>query len=382
MTRTKLLLPLILVPTLNAFSGASFAAPQHATVPASVQAAMSGYKISVFAQNPAGSTHPDDIIQIGQNVFIGYQDSVNPDGTPMGSAPASGQVVEYDLHGKIVQSFTAPGHIDGLLAYNATTLWVSADEDGNPKLTVINLASNTQATYTPDTGAAPLPHGGGLDDMKLVNNQVYVSASSPTTTMTPSPNLAPYSTDSSGATAQYGVNTGPALYTMSLNSDGKTFHLTPALMSSTPTTLLLGNIAVTLNMTDADSSAIDPAGDLVVDSQQDSELVFIHNPGSSQTVGVLPVVLYGNPWPLDDVRWAPTKSSFMLVSDTPAGIVYRVDASRGFTPGAAYAAGQGSILQLDPTTGNLTPIYVGLNAPHGMNFITREWASREKDGQK
>jgi hypothetical protein len=381
MTMIQRFVPLVLISALSACGGgggssaptASTSAPaaSQVAVSASVQAAMPGYKISVFAQNPAGSSKPDDITQIGPNVFIGYQDSVNPDGTPIGSAPASGQVVEYDLNGNIVHTFTAPGHIDGLLGFNATTLWVSADEDGNPQLTVINLSNNTQAAYTPDTGAAPLPHGGGLDDMKLVNGQVVVSASAPTTTMTPNPSLAPYSTDSSGATAQYGVNTGPALYSMSLNSDGKTFHLTTALMSSTPATLLPGKTVVTLNMTDADSSAIDPAGDLVVDSQQDSELVFIHNPGASQTVSVLPVTLYGNPWPLDDTRWVPTGSSFMLVSDTHAGVVYRVDATSGFTPGTAYSSGQGSILQLDPTTGNLTPIYVGLNAPHGLNFITQ-----------
>ncbi len=372
MKMIKRVLPLFLVSALSACGGGSSGSPTAGIpVSASVQTALPGYKISVFAQNPSGSTHPDDITQDGQNVFIGYQDSVNPDGTPIGSAPAQGQVVEYDLNGNVVHTFTAPGHIDGLLAYDASTLWVSADEDGNPQLTVIDLATGTQSTYTPDTGAAPLPHGGGLDDMKLVNGQVYVSASAPATTMNPSPNLAPYSTDSSGATAEYGVSTGPALYSISLNGDGKTFHLTTALMSSTPAILLPGKTPVTLNMTDADSSAIDPAGDLVVDSQQDSELVFISNPGTSQSVGVLPVRLYGNPWPLDDVRWAPPGgSSFLLVSDTHAGVVYRVDASNGFTPGTAYASGQGSILELDPATGDLTPIFVGLNAPHGLNFIS------------
>lgn len=377
MTLTQRLLAVSLISVLSACGGGGSSSPASSaatpvTVSPSVQAAMSGYKISVFAQNPAGSTKPDDIIQIAQNVFIGYQDgSANPDGTPTGSAAPQGQVIEYDLNGNIVHTFTVPGHIDGLLAYNTTTLWVSANEDGDPLLTVINLGNSSQVTYTPDTGTAPLPHGGGLDDMKLVNGAVYVSASNPTLVNPPNPNKAPYSTDSSGSTAQNGVSTGPALYSLSLNGDGKTFHLTTALMSSIPATLLPGKTAVTLNMTDTDSSAIDPAGDLVVDSQQDSELVFIHSLGAGQTVSVLPVTLYGNPWPLDDTRWAPTGSSFMLVADTPAGVVYRVDAASGFAPGTAYSAGQGSILQLDTTTGNLTPIYVGLNAPHGLAFITQ-----------
>ena len=355
-------------------SSSSTTATTSIPVPSSVQSALSGYKISVFAQNPAGSTHPDDIVQNGSHVFIGYQDSVNPDGTAIGTAPASGQVIEYDLSGNILQTFTAPGHIDGLLAYDSNTLWVSADEDGNPKITVINLATNTQLTYTPDTGSAPLPHGGGIDDMKLVNGQVYVSASAPTPTPPKaSSSTVTYSTDANGSTALNGINSGPALYTITLNSDGKTFHYVTALMSGTMATQLPGNTSVTLNMTDADSSAIDAAGDLVIDSQGDSELVFIHNPGSTQTVSVLPVSLYTNAWPIDDVRWVPSTGNapFMLVSDTKAGIVYRVDASAGFTAGSVYAAGQGSVLQLDPTSGNLTPVFVGFNAPHGLNFITQ-----------
>ncbi len=341
-------------------------------VPAAVQSALSGYKISVFAQNPTGSTNPDDIVQNGNHVFIGYQDSVNPDGTAKGTAPTSGQVIEYDLSGNIVHTFTAPGHIDGLLAYDSNTLWVSADEDGNPQITVINLGNNTQLTYTPDV--SPLPHGGGIDDMKMVNGQVYISASAPTPTPPKaSSSTVTYSTDANGSTALNGINSGPALYTVTLNSDGKTFHYVTALMSGSTATQLPGNTSVTLNMTDADSSAIDPAGDFVIDSQGDSEVVFIHNPGSTQTVSVLPVSLYSNPWPIDDMRWVPSigNSPFMLVSDTKAGIVYRIDASAGFAAGYVYAAGQGSILQMDPTSGDLTPIFVGLNAPHGLNFITQ-----------
>ncbi len=48
-------------------------------------------------------------------------------------------------------------------------------------------------------------------------------------------------------------------------------------MSSIPATAIVGNSPVTLNMTDTDSSMIDPSGDLVVASQQDSEIVYIKN---------------------------------------------------------------------------------------------------------
>lgn len=341
-------------------------------VPTSVQGTQgSAYTISVFAK-VSGTLLPDDMVQMGSSVFVICQDpNVNPDGTlASGVTSAQAEVLEYDLKGNVQQTFKVPGHPDGMVAYNSTTIWVSSNEDANPIITAIDTTSNTLQSYSSDV--AQLPHGGGLDDLKVVNNVVYASASNPTTTAAPSPNLAPYSTDSSGATAEYGVNTGPALYTVSLNSDGKTFHSTPVVMSSTPATSIVGNSPVTLNMTDTDSSMVDPSGDLAVASQQDSEIVFVKNVGAAtQSVSVLNVTLYGNPWPLDDTRWSPASgTSFMLVSDTPSQLIYRIDAANGFAPSTAYSSGQGTVLQTNTTTGALTPVYVGMNNPHGLIFVT------------
>jgi hypothetical protein len=346
--------------------------PSAVPVPSSVIGTQgSAYTISVFATAP-GTLQPDDMVQMGTSLFVIYQDpNVNPDGTLMpGVTSAQAEVIEYGEKGNVLQTFNVPGHPDGMVVFNSNTVWVSSNEDANPVITAINTTSNSLQSYTCDT--APLPHGGGLDDMQLINGVVYASGSSPTTTASPNPNLAPYSTDASGATPQFGVNTGPVLYTVALNSDGKTFHPTAVLMSSTPTTSIIGNTPITLNMTDADSSTIDSAGNLVMDSQQDSELVFIQNLGTAtQSTSVLNVTLYGLPWPLDDTRWSPASgSSFMLVADTPAGLIYEIQAPSGFTPNTAYSAGQGTVLQTNTTTGVLTPIYVGMNNPHGLIFVT------------
>lgn len=342
-----------------------------ASIPSSVQATQSGYTISIFAAAP-GSLRPDDLLQLNNTLFVIYQDNNdNPDGTIVAGTTPQSKVIEYDLGGNVLHTFDVPGHPDGEVAYNATTVWISSNEDANPIITVIDTATNTMQSYTSDV--ATLPHGGGIDDMKVIAGVVYASASNPTLTFNPIPNLAPYSTDSSGATATYGVNTGPAIYSVSLNSDGKTFHSTPVIMSSSPATLLPGNTAVTLNMTDADSSAIDPSGDLVVDSQQDSELVFVHNiDTTSPSVSVLPLTLYGNPWPIDDVRWAPAEgASFMLVSDNSGQLIYRIDfGGDNFPPGAAFAAGQGTVLQVNTGTGDMTPIYAGMKSPHGLIFVS------------
>lgn len=343
------------------------------SVPSSVVSTQGGlYAISVFAKAP-GNLEPDDLLQVGTSVFVVCQDpNINPDGTlAPGVTSAQSKVIEYDQKGNVLQTFNVPGHPDGETAYNSTTVWVSSNEDANPVITVIDTTTNTLQSYTSDV--ATLPHGGGLDDMKVVNGVVYASASNPTTTPNPTPNLAPYSTDSSGATAEYGVNTGPVLYSVSLNSDGKTFHSTPILWSSTAATLLPGGTPVTLNMTDPDSSMIDSSGDLVLDSQQDSELVFIKNVGTpTQSVSVLPMTLYGNPWPLDDTRWSPASgNSFMLLSDAPAQLIYEIGAANGFTPSTAFSAGQGTLLQDNMKTGVMTPIYLGMNNPHGLIFVTQ-----------
>jgi hypothetical protein len=341
-------------------------------VPSSVEGTQgNAYRISVFATAP-GELQPDDMLQMGNSLYIIYQDpNVNPDGTlASGVTSAQAYLYEYDLNGNVLQTYKLPGHPDGMTAFNSSTVWISSNEDANPVITALDTGSGTLTSYTSDT--APLSSGGGLDDLKVINGVVYASASNPSTTMSPSPNLAPYSTDSSGATAEYGVNTGPVLYTVTLNNDGTTFHPAAFLYSSTSATSMPGNTAITLNMTDTDSSMIDPAGDLVIDSQQDSELVFVSNIGSANpSVSVVNMTLYGNPWPLDDTRWSPASgSSFMLVSDTPAQIIYRIDATQGFTPGTAYSSGQGTVLQSDTSTGVMKPIYVGMNNPHGLIFVS------------
>ena len=341
-------------------------------VPSTVQpTAGSAYTLSVFAEAP-GALRPDDIVEVGKTVFVVYQDNnVNPDGTlAAGVTSAQALVIEYDLNGNVLHTFDVPGHPDGIVATNATTVWVSSNEDANPLIISINTTTNVATTLTSDV--ATLPHGGGLDDMKVIGGTVFASASNPTLTTTPVPNLSPYSTDASGSTAINGVSTSPAIYSLTANTDGTTFHATPVLYSSTTATLLPGATAITLNMTDPDSSAIDPQGDLVTVSQQDSEIVYLQNPTTpNPTVSVLPLTLYGNPWPVDDIRWSPTTAgAFMLLSDNKAGLVYRIDAANGFTPGTLYAAGQGTLLKVNTATGAMTPIYVGMNTPHGLIFAT------------
>ena len=350
-----------------------------------------GYTVSVFAQSPGVSsvpptcattspscfTKPDSVVQLGtgagSTIFVAYQDALQPNGAISSTNAAIGndQIVQYDLNGNQLAIYTVPGHNDGLLVYNSTTIWAMSDEDGNPLLSIINLGTGAVTTYAAD---APPASGGGLDDLQLIGGNVYVSGSNPT------------------LDAATGLYDKPAIYSITLNSTGNTFHLTSVMAGNAsayvinPATAgvavnssgyaMLGNPLVPngaaqnpAGLQDPDSMSIDPNGNLVLDSQGDSTLVFVTNPGPSQTLKELFLTLYTNPWPVDDTRWAPASSQFMLVTDTPGNLIYKVTFSGGFTQSSMYSAGQGTVLQDDMTTGYMTPIVTGMNSPHGILFV-------------
>ena len=335
------------------------------TLPAGNVAVAPGFGISVFASSPSATQHPDSIVQMGNNVFVGYQ---NAGEVKDGSVPGvTNTIVKYDLSGNSVATYTVPGHNDGLLARSdLNQLWAMSNEDGNPELTIINLANSSQVTYQATVN--PTAHGGGYDDMQLINGKVYVSASNPST-----------------------PGAAPTVVALTLNANGTTFDVTPVLAGNamaTDITPKVGGSAnptfgtpVLLTLTDPDSEAIDTAGDLVLDSQADGKLVFIKNPGATQTVSVLSLTLYndkdGAIVPVDDSRWVPAPGAsgglFMLFTDTGGTTVYRVDGP--FNKGDSYSAGQGMIMQLDPTTGHLVPFVAGIasataiNDPHGILFV-------------
>jgi hypothetical protein len=321
--------------------------------PASVTA-VAGYRLSVFAGPPANgakSAKPDSIVQLGDNIYVGYADALEGDGTIPGSnPPAQGrtEVIQYDLHGRMGKVFSVAGHNDGLMAYDGHTLWAMSNEDDHPVLTVIDLKSGRQGEYQPTT---PLPHG-GVDDMVMIKGVVYATASH-------------------HSVRPDGIVTGaPAVIAMSLNGAAQSFDWTPVLASNAQATHAVTGKAVTLNLTQPDSEAVDPNGDLLVDGVADSQVVIVHAPGTpAQSARMLPVRLYRNLWPLDDTRFAPAaKSAFLLFADTTTNTLYRLDGD--FAPGAAYSSGRGSVLKLDMGSGELTPVVIGLGQPNGMWFVT------------
>jgi sugar lactone lactonase YvrE len=312
--------------------------------PTSGIAALPIYQVTLFASSTSAYSGPDSLVVDGTNVFIDYQNTTAKDCTDKNSST----VVEYTMDGKVVTTFSIPGHSDGMRMDPAThLLWTTSCEDGNPKFATIDPKSGTVTPYV----FPAAPHKGGYDDLYFLNGKVYIAASNPTL-------------DSNSN------NPNPAVDEIAL-SNGKVV-LTPVLMGNAKATDTTKSPAatVTLNLTDPDSLSVDAKGNLVLVGQADSQLITIANPGTAQqTVSVLPVGTQ-----LDDTVWATSTHGSLLVSDGTTGQTYWVK-SDNFVVGTIYtetpndSGVAGVLATVDPATGIITPFALGFGKPTGMLFV-------------
>jgi hypothetical protein len=321
---------------------------------AAAQLATPPYTVSVFAKGANGNSSPDSIVQWRDSVLVGFQNGAAADG----SDGRSSAIVQYSLTGQVERSFTVTGRNDGLRLVAPDELWALQNEDANPRLVVIDLLSGRQFTFA----FPPTAHGGGYDDLAVVNGQVFISASNP--------NL-----DANG------VNVFPALLRITLQ--GGQIHLTPVLEGNAEAIDIPSGQTVTLDLTDPDSLAVDELGNVVLDSQQDGELVFVGHPLTPrQTVTRLSLSITGaGPTTVDDTAFAPHRPAFILVSDTPNNQVLRIDRMFGFEAGTPYSASDtaGVVGALNLDTGVLTPVVTGLGSGHGMIFVVPRAVDAERD---
>jgi hypothetical protein len=331
-----------------------FAAMRPALAHAAGPSPVAPYSVSTFAVSENGYTAPDSITFSRHYVFVGYGNG----GAPDGSGGAKSTIVMYKMDGTVVKTFTVVGHNDGL-RYNisAGELWALQNEDANATLIIIDPNTGKQKTFVLGTG----PHGGGYDDLVFFGNEVFISASNPST------------------------NTEPGL--VRFKSKDKKVKLIGILNDNASATDVTTGKTVTLNLTDPDSLMIDPFGELVLDSQGDGELVIVQHPGRPcQNNLVVPLTspladgtVIGDTT-ADDTVFANSPKGTLLVADKGAETVYAINAPY-FAAGAAYSAivsvtvPNGSTVvgafvgQTDLTTGFVTPIVSGLSNPGGMAFI-------------
>ena len=279
------------------------------------------------------------------HVFIGYGDGHAPDG----SDGLSSQVVEYDLKGNVIHTYTVVGHNDGIKIDPVTHLvWAMQNEDLNPNLVIINPQNHQQTEYT----FGPTPHGGGYDDIVFRGCKVYFSASNPANN----------------------PNTGPAIVSGTLK--GNMVEVSPVLAGEASAVDIPSDASMTLNLQDPDSMTLDPLGNIVLDSQGDQQLIIVSNPGTSNQTAVRLPLSYllpsGKPMAVetDDTAFTTSSEGFILFADKGLNTVYKLG-KKAFAPGAAYTAADGGpfVGTIDMTTGIITPIVAGLSNPGGLVFV-------------
>jgi hypothetical protein len=329
-----------LVLSLVALMGSAQA---QAAIPVSVVASAS-YTVDVFAKGTASYLNPDSVDVADGFVFIGYQNITAKDGTDHKSST----IVQYTLDGKVVHTFSVPGHCDGM-RFNKETdlLWATSNEDGNPGIVTIDPESGKITPYIFPT----TPHGGGYDDVIFLRGKAFIAASNPTLNSA-------------------GVNVFPAVDEITLK-DGKAV-LTPILQGNATAVDTTTGKTVTLNLTDPDSLMIDTKGNLVLDDQADSQIVTIRNPGTDdQKVTTLPVTTQ-----LDDSWWIRSGDGALLLVDGKANTTYKVTLKGDFEHGTIYTVVPsdstplpGTLGIVDSKTGKVTPVVTGLGSPTGLNFL-------------
>jgi len=311
-------------------------------------------------------TQPDDIVSLGGNLYVGFQNGVGSQGEESGSGNLDSTLLEITPKGSVVKQWDMRGKIDGMGADAATgQVFASVNEDSKSSLYVESGGTVTHYAYA----QSPLPHMGGTDAISVLNGKILISASAPGTSGKAPKNAA-------------------AVYVVTLNASAKTATVAPFFAINASATAVNGTSAgktVTLALTDPDSNLVVPssspsfAGDFVLNSQGDLQLIF--SDASGQNLQVLKTSQA-----VDDTAWATSASGTLYATDSSADAV---DAVTGpFKPGTAYTAvapcnanGAPVTCPAPPTwpvnslgtinlkTGAVTTVYHGPLTPKGLVFL-------------
>jgi hypothetical protein len=302
------------------------------------------YTVTIFAHAPQGLTNPDSITTALGKIYVVYANATNPDGTG-----GSSTIVEYSQTGKMLRTFSVIGKADGL-KYNPFDhkLWALRDEDSNPQLTLIDPNSGNEDNFT--YAQKPL-HGGGYDDVVFTKENTFISASNP-------------SVDAKGQ------NNFPSIVEARLV--GNQVFVKPVFFGNASVVDIVSGNEVVVPQADPDSLKVDSAGDLVLDSQADGDLIFINAADTANQAALRLHLTNGTAKQItvDDTVFPTAPSGTILVVDTKGDTIYAVK-SEAFQPGGAYSASDsdGILGKVDLSTGLVTPIVTGMKTPHGALFV-------------
>lgn len=301
---------------------------------------------------------PDDLVHLGQRMFVAFQNGVGSTGTPAGGNTAS-TLVEFTPSGRVLAQWDLTGKIDGLGAdWSTGMVAATVNEDGNSSLYTLDPAAGRLIHYAYDS----LPHGGGTDAISFVNGRLLVSASAPATAGASVP--AVYWVTLHRPTSRGGEGVA---HTVGLFNDNATAS------SANETTL---GQPVTLKLSDPDSNTVVPsasprfAGDFMLDSQGDQQQVYVSHPGRpDQQLAVLALNAM-----VDDTAFATSGRDVLYAVDSTANRV--VALSGDVRPGQALVSvtpdsGVNYLGQLDLGTGAVSRVTVSGETvqPKGLLFL-------------
>ena len=307
------------------------------------------FTASVFAKGTSVSaTSPDSITDDGNgHIFIEYSNGASST-LPPGTGGAS-TIAEYDLSGKVLNTFSVLGSADGL-RYNPSTnqIWALQNQDSNSALTTINATTGAIAHYS-YTSQTP---GRGYDDVAFVGGNAYLSYTNPAN-----------------------PSSDPIIVQATLGAG--TITVSPVLAhNATGTNTATGQSGQPIIANDPDSLTLKPNGSLLLTGEGDGTLTTVQNPGTGgQSVSFVSLIdatgkkLTG----LDDTVFPTSGDQRLLVSDSANNTVYALQGP--FQVGGAYASisSTNSVDFVNLTTGVSTSISDGLFAanasPHGLDFV-------------
>lgn len=264
---------------------------------------------------------PDDITQLGRGIYVTFQNGVGPQGQASTDGNLDSTIVEFTLSGREVRQWDLVGKCDGLTADpQAGKVIATVNEDANSSVYTIN-GFNGRVTHYHYNKA--LPHKGGTDAISVYHGLVLISASAPGTT---------------GGTAPSA--SFPAVYVVGFDARTKVAHVSPLFYDEALAKQANGSAAgktIHLALTDPDSNTVVPrvspryAGDFVLDSQGDQELIFDRFEGFRQSLTALHL-----PASVDDTAWVTSRRGALYITDATNDTLNVVYGS--FSVGSAYSS--------------------------------------------
>ncbi|MBV8613840.1 MAG: hypothetical protein JOY66_08725 [Acetobacteraceae bacterium] len=301
--------------------------------------------MTLFATAPDSASAPDSITTSKGSIWVEYGNTASSSG-----GGGNSTIVQYNTDGSIENTFTIAGEVDGLKIDPKTgVIWALQNQDGNSTLSFIYPPTG-QVSPTPLQYGPPYVYGAnstrGFDDVAFIGKNVYESETNP-------------------------VNPGDPVIVKIDNGTAPfgTITTTPILrLGDTGTNLVTGATDQPLPVTDPDSLKTLPDGSLILTGEQDDALTIVQHPGTPQQSASF--IQWPSGQSPDDAIVPTSTSGTFYVASTGDNNVYKVQVS-GLNPNDIYASDQqaNEVVQVDPRTGQLTPLITGLNKPHGLLFV-------------